>query len=426
MQHDLVVEGKLVLPGSLEQGQVGVSGGMVREVKKQGLSGERVVRAGECLVFPGFIDCHVHLREPGWERKEDFRTGTIAAVHGGVTTAFDMPNNPVPTTTVSAIEQKMKLAKGKAVVDVRFYAGVSGGRLGEIAGLRDRAIGYKLYLSKTTGEEPFPEEELGQALSAISSTGKPVSFHCEDQSIIDESSGRLSDGGRPDAYADMRPPESEVESVRKAADAVRRSNGAKGNLCHLSTGDSIRVVREAREGGLALRCEAALHHLYFDRRDLAKNPLLRTNPPLRSPDDRRSLIEGLRDGSVSFLVTDHAPHTLDEKRDEQLAGVPGLDDYGHVVSWLITKEGIDPGTVARAGAASPAQFFGLSDRGEISPGKRGDLTVVDLRSPEKVRSESILSKCGWSPYEGVEFPGRVRWVFSLGKPLMDDSQQFTG
>jgi dihydroorotase len=121
------------------------------------------------------------------------------------------------------------------------------------------------------------------------------------------------------------------------------------------------------------------------------------------------------------LVTDHAPHTRSEKVTEGLAGVPGLDDYGHIVSWLIKSRGVDPLVIGKICASAPAGFFGLTDRGVIAKGRRGDLTILDLKSPEKVTSESLMTKCAWSPYEGVEFPGRVRFTVFGGKILLDDT-----
>jgi len=172
-----------------------------------------------------------------------------------------------------------------------------------------------------------------------------------------------------------------------------------------------------------LECEAALHHLYFDRSEILENPLLRTNPPLRPERDREALLEGLKNGRVSFLVTDHAPHLREEKLSEGVSGVPGLDDYGHMVSWLIRKGGVDPTVIASVACLHPASFIGSGDRGQIEVGKRADLSILDIRSPEVVRAEDVRSKCGWSPYEGIEFPGRARWTIRGGEPLLDDYEQ---
>ncbi len=420
MEYDLVVEGKVVLPESVEEVQVGVDGGLIAEVRKQGLKGARTIRAGSCLVFPGFIDGHVHLREPGWEYKEDFSTGTAAAAHGGVTTVVDMPNNPKPATTVEALEEKRRLASTKKLVDVRFHGGVLKETLGELKEISGLVVGYKLYLAKSTGGLLFPVSQLGGAFADVAATGLPVSLHCEDQAII-ESRERMFEGeDRADLHCDLRPPEAEVSSVESVISALRRAPGVRANVCHASTATSLWLIGQARKEGMSIVCEAALHHLFFSRKAMKSNGLLKTNPPLRREEDRVALIEGLRGGDVNFLVTDHAPHTVQEKADEGLSGVPGLDDYGHMVSWLMKSQRFETRTIARVCSSNPASFYGLRDRGEISVGKRADITVLDLKSPEKVSAETVMTKCGWSPYEGTEFPGKVKWTIVDGEIRLED------
>lgn len=423
MEHDLVLEGRVVTPRGLEELEVGVTDGIVKVVGS-GLKGTKKIKTGRCIIFPGFIDIHVHLREPGWEHKEDFRTGTEAAIHGGVTTVADMPNNPKPVTNKEALDIKTRLAKEKAAVDVKFYGGISRDDPDGLAKLSSGVVGYKLYLSETTGAKAFPEGELARVFGIVARTSRPLSLHCEEQSVIDRMTEKLKGETRPDVYCDIRPPEAEIESVRKVISSMRRANGLQANVCHASTKGTLSLLEGARSAGLKVRCEAGLHHLRYNRSAILGNKLLKTNPPLRAEGDRVSLMEGLREGRVDFLVTDHAPHLEEEKADLGLAGVPGLDDYTHVVAWLIVNQGFDPMTIARVASYNPAKHLGLSERGEIAPGRRADFTVVDLHSPERVRREDVRSKCGWSPYEGKEFPGRARWAISEGRPLMDDFEIF--
>ncbi|MGP8126049.1 MAG: dihydroorotase [Nitrososphaerales archaeon] len=420
MEHDLVVAGKVVSPSGIEELEVGISDGKITQMKRQGLRGARTIRAGRALIFPGFIDIHVHMREPGWERKEDFRTGSEAAVHGGVTTVADMPNNPTPATNPAVLREKARLAAEKALVDVRFYGGVVRNDLEGLRRISNLVAGYKLYLAKTTGDLTFPPDELGEAFGMIAGTGRPVSLHCEDQRIIDEKTKEFAGERRPDAYSDMRPPAAEVESVRRVVAAMSAAPRMRANVCHASTGGALALVQGARSQGLSLECEAALHHLYYERGAMLKNRMLRTNPPLRPESDRAALIEGLKDGRISFLVTDHAPHLREEKLSDGLSGVPGLDDYGHVVSWLMLKEDVHPTVIARVASSNPAAFIGLGDRGRVEVGKRADLSILDLHSPELVKAGDVRSKCGWSPYEGKEFPGRMKWTIRGGEPLLAD------
>ena len=423
MEHDLVLEGRVVASGELTQTEVGVSDGLVSEIG-HGLRGARKIRAEGCIIFPGFVDMHVHLREPGWERKEDFRTGTLAAAHGGVTTVVDMPNNPVPTGSAAALGAKRSLAREKAVIDVRFYGAVLEENLGTLKDLRE-AVGYKLYLSETTGTGAFPRTQLGRAFGELSMIGKPVSLHCEDQEVISKRREELRGVDAPDLHCDLRPPEAETEAVRSVVESLAENRSLRANICHSSTGETVRLVKGAREAGLKLRCEVTLHHVYFNRRAMLENRRLKTNPPLRPEEDRQAVLRSLADGGVSFLVTDHAPHLESEKDGDGAAGVPGLDDFSHVVSWLIRERGVDPLTVARVASWNPSRYLGLDDRGEIALGKRADFAVLDMHSPEVVTSEGLQTKCGWSPYEGREFQGRARWTISAGEPIVDDFEVVT-
>ena len=424
MDHDLVLEGRVVTPQGLQDTEVGVTDGLIAKIGR-GLRGDRRIRADRSLIFPGFVDIHVHLREPGWEHKEGFRTGSLAAAHGGVTTVADMPNNPIPTTTRAAVELKKRLSSEKSKVGVVFYGGVVPKDLGLLNEIADQVVGFKLYLSETTGVKAFPSAELAKTFEAIARTGRPVSVHCEDQAAIDRARERLRGEDRPDVYGDLRPPEAEANAVKEVLEALQKSGGVRANVCHSSLGETVSMASRARAAGSWVYCEAALHHLYFNRRALLTDRMLKTNPPLRSEDEREALLQGLKAGKVSFLVTDHAPHLEEEKLSGGAAGIPGLDDYGHLVSWLIRGNGVEPSTIAAVASRNPARFLGLDDRGTISEGKKADFAVLDLHSPEKVRNEHVRSKCGWSPYQGKEFPGRVRWTVVGGELLMDDFEMVT-
>jgi len=406
-----------VTPRGAQEVQIGVSGGRIAEIKRQGLRGtQKVVAPASCVIFPGFIDTHVHLREPGWEYKEDFASGTAAAAHGGVTTVFDMPNNLVPATDVRTLENKAELARSRGLIDVKLLGGV-GTRLSLIQKIRELVVGYKIYLAETTGNLLTPHGRLREVLTAVGKAGRPASVHCELQSLLDRRREDLAGQNRPDLHSDLRPPDAEVESVKMVLAA---RGGTKVNFCHISTVGALELVEESRGDASMTACEVALHHLFFSRNDMFRSELLRMNPPLRTESDRVGMIQGLKTGSVDFLVTDHAPHTLKEKQQEGACGVPGLDNYGNMVSWLIRKHDLSLETVAAVTAGNQARFYCLGDRGSIAVGKRADLTVIDLKAPEKASSGAVRSKCGWTPYEGVEFPGRVRWTLFEGKRLMDD------
>jgi dihydroorotase len=420
MECDLLVEGKAVLPAGIDNVQIGIADGRIAVIQKHGVHAAHRIAAADCLIFPGFIDLHVHLREPGWEYKEDFATGSQAAIHGGVTTMVDMPNTPQPMVSVAALEDKRRLA-AKATVDVHFYGGVTTSNLASLSAMAAYVVGYKVYLAETTGNLRLPLEQLPSALAAIETLRKPVSLHCENQALIDARRRELQGRSEPDLHCDVRPPEAEVQSVRHVIAQLR---GGAANICHLSTADGLELVEAARRTGRHIFCEVTPHHLFYTREAMhQRGHFLKVNPPLRTDAHRHALLEGLKRGQIDFLASDHAPHTTDEKQRESgsaPSGVPGLDDYGHIVAWLLVTEGVSPMTVLDLCSGNPARFLGLDDRGRIAVGTRADLTIVDIHHPETVQAEHLYTKCGWSPFDGVTFPGGVRWTVHQGRVLLED------
>jgi dihydroorotase len=420
MVHDLVVAGKVVNPGGLYNAQIGIDEGYITALKKQGLQGERQIEVTRgCLIFPGFIDMHAHLREDSshkWDYKEDFRSGTAAALHGGITTVVDMPNTPLPGVTSERIKAKRELAS-KGLMDIYFCGGVTESNTNALAAMQDDVVAYKLYLSETTGG--LRVHLLSESLKAIEKTAKPVVIHCEDQRIIDRKKAELLRGedrrSHVELHAELRPEEAELSAVKNVLASVDGEEiKIKLTIAHVSVHDTLRSIRQHSK----VHCEVTPHHLFFSKNDVtAKKAFLKTNPPVRTEENRLLLLAAFKKGEIDFLVTDHAPHTMAEKAVDILeapAGVPNLDTYGNVVAWLIVSCGVNPELIARVCAYNPALFLGLHDRGVIEVGKRANLTVLELQKREKIRSEHLYTKCAWSPFEGVEFPGTVRHTIVNG------------
>jgi len=419
MTYDLVVKGKIVDLKNIFEAQIGIEDGIIKEIKKQGLKGDIYIDAKNFLIFPGFIDLHVHMRVPGWEYKEDFFTGTKAAAHGGVTTVVDMPNTPKPATSLERILEKRKLANKKSVVDVLFYGGVVEKNISELRRMTNEVVGYKIYTAKSTGGMYLPYEYIQRAEGKISMLNRPASFHCEDRKIIDEKTKKFSEKTDPEIHCDIRPPESEMIAVQN----VLLSTKSKVNICHVSTKKSLEVIEEARMKNRVITCEVTPLHLFFTRTNVAdKKNFLKTNPPLRSNQDRKSLLEGLINGKIDFLASDHAPHTIEEKEQDVWSapsGVPELDTYGSFVTWLM-KIGATPQTIMKICSYNPAKFLNLN-KGVIEKDKVADITIVDSKCLTKITSDNLYTKCGWSPFEGVEFPGKVAFTIRNGEVIMEDN-----
>ncbi len=426
-KFDLVIEGKFVNPRGIFEGYVGIDNGRIEKVSLSSLEGEEKIKATNgCLVFPGFIDIHVHLREDGsgkWTHKEDFKTGSMAAVHGGITCVVDMPNTPATGTTLDRIKTKRELAEKKAVIDVLFYGGVSQDNLENLREMEKEIVGYKAFVCESTGKMFISYRELERAMHAIITTHLPLTVHCEDQNIINSNKSLLEskDTKDPSLHAEIRSEQAEVEAVSKVLSLMKDSIHL--NIAHVSTSGAMDLIKRVKKEGHKVTCEVTPHHLFFTKKDMrTKGAYLKMNPPLRTEASRASLIEAIKDGTVDFLASDHAPHTIDEKSgnwDEAPSGVPNLDTYGMVVAWLIKTVGISPETIARITSHNPAMFLGADDRGKIDEGYAACLSVLDLKKETRVSNDKIYSKCGWSPFEGYRMPGCVKHTIVNGRILSE-------
>ena len=412
----MVISGKVVDPiDGVYDADIGISKGIIQKISGNELKGEEEKRLnGSQLIFPGFIDPHVHMRCPGWDYKEDFVTGSRAAIHGGVTTVGDMPNLPQPIVTKERLLRKMQLASG-ATVDVLHLGGVNRDNLGDVKKIAPFVPAFKIYTAESTGKLTLDNWlRIDGVVKIISEVRKPITFHCEDQGIIDKSKAALEGKNYPWKHCDERPIESEVRAVERVLAIVKRYK-TTANIAHVSAKESLMLINENKSGRLT--CEVTPHHLYFTKQDMKRlGNMLKINCPLREEKDRKALIGGLKDGLIDMLATDHAPHTLDEKMSNNPpAGMPGLDTYGNFVLYLMINHGIKPQIIARFTSYNAARYFGLADRGRIKKGFIANLTVLDKKGRTRIRKEDLKTKCRWSPFEGVTFPGSVAATIVRGK-----------
>lgn len=405
----MIVAGTLVNPERVWRGQIRFEGDRIVEVGPN-LGAPDHEFGPDCLIFAGMGDIHIHARDDVSERetyKEDFRTAAAAALHGGVVHVADMPNNPVAPIDDVSYRAKQRHLQGRRVpIQVTLYAGIGPGTRP-----LSFSVPYKVYMGPSVGDLFFTSlEQLDATLAAY--RGCAVSFHCEDPELLERHRGAAT-------HEQRRPPECEVSATRFALQMIEKY-GLRGKLCHYSVEEGLPLIREARRRGLSVTCEVTPHHLYFDESQIydENRGLMQMNPPLRRPRDREAMLAALRDGTLDYLATDHAPHTLEEKA-RGISGQPHLDTYGAFVTWLIVEQGFSPRQVARFCAANPGEFVNPYTApkkfGRIEAGYVASLTVLNLKRPITVRREDLKTKCGWSPFEGVTFPGSVEAVFVDGK-----------
>ena len=407
----MIVAGRMVSTERVWRGQIAIDGDRIVDVG-QNLGRPDHAFDDDCLVFAGMGDIHIHARDDVSEKqihKEDFVTAAAAAINGGVVHMADMPNNVVaPVDDDSYASKQEHLKRRRVPVHVTLYAGI-----GPDTQPLSQPAPYKVYMGPSVGDLFFTSlEDLDATLAAY--RGCAVSFHCEDPE-------QLETQRHATCHERRRPPECEVIATRFALEMIEKYE-LSGKLCHYSVRDGLPLIQEARQRGVSVTCEVTPHHVYFDETTICETNrhLMQMNPPLRRPEDREAMLNGLRDGTLDYLATDHAPHTLDEKLCG-VSGQPHLDTYGGFVTWLMSEQGFSAERIAAVCSANPGAFVNPfvapKQFGRIEPGYTASLTVLNLARPYTVRRKDLKTKCAWSPFEGVRFPGSVEAVFVDGRRM---------
>ena len=398
-----LVRGSFVVsPEGIQQADVLIQGEWILAVGPDlPYGGAEVIEAHGLHLFPGGVDAHVHLRDPGATHKEDFTSGTRAALAGGFTTVLDMPNNPEPTTTASAFRTKAELASTRACCDFGLFVGATEDNAVEAAGIPE-AVGLKLYMGSSTGDLLVADLETQYCHFATYPRHKPLAVHAEDELAVHLFS-----------QAERRPPIC-AELATARAIALARFAQRRLHLCHVSTSAEFEAALLARRQGLRLTFEVAPHHLFLTADDENQlGPLAIMNPPLRQQAHQEVLWQGLP--QADMVASDHAPHTLAEKAAmPPPAGVPGLETTLPLLLEAAAEGRLTLPQVARLVAAGPAAAFALPHKGRIAPGYHADLTLVDL-SATTVLGQRLHTKCQWTPFAGKQVRGRIERVFLRGQ-----------
>jgi dihydroorotase len=405
--------------GEFEKVEVKIENDKISEISLDIVADEtdEIIDVQGNFIAPGFIDLHVHLREPGGEHKETIATGTLAAAKGGFTTVAAMPNTrPVPDTK-EQMEWLQKRIRETAHVNVLAYGAITirqlGQKLTNFAALKEAGA----FALTDDGVGVQSAGMMYEAMKQAANLNMSIVAHCEDNTLINK--GSVHDGVFAKKYG-MNGIPSVCESVHIARDVLlAEATGCHYHVCHISTKESVRVVRDAKRAGIRVTAEVTPHHLLLCDEDIpGLDPNYKMNPPLRGREDREALFEGLLDGTIDFIATDHAPHTAEEKAEEiQLApfGIVGLETafpllYTHFVETkkLSLKQLVDFLTV------KPAETFSLQ-AGKIQVGEKADITVIDLQQEQVIDPNTFVSKGKNTPFAGWVCKGWPVMTFVGGK-----------
>ena len=365
-------------------------------------------------ILPGLIVVHTHLREPGFLYKETIETGTMAGARGGYTSICTMPNlNPTPDC-MENLKLQLDAIKDKAIINVYPYGTITKGEQGEelskIDEIKDKVIAFS-----DDGKGIQTEEMMLQAMKKVKKVNKLIAAHCEDNSLLN--GGYIHAG----EYAKMNNhkgicSESEWGPIKRDIDLVRKT-GCKYHICHISTKESVELIRKAKAEGLPVTCETAPHYLCLDDMDLLEEGRFKMNPPIRSKADREALIKGLQDGTIDMIATDHAPHSKEEKSkglEGSLMGVVGLEVAFPVLYTNLVKTNIITlEKLVELMNTNPRKIFNIGT--EIAVGQKADLTVMDLNENYNIYSKKFASMGKSTPFDGMNVFGKCKMTMANGK-----------
>lgn len=435
MSATLIVNARLVNEGRESDGDLLIEDGRIARVGGQipARPGDQVIDAGGRWLLPGMIDDQVHFREPGLTHKGDIATESAAAVAGGLTSFMDMPNTNPPTLTAEALEAKYALAKGRAWGNHGFYFGASNDNLDHIRTLDPLAApGVKVFMGASTGNMLVDDPEVLDGI--FRETPVPIITHCEDTPMIDANmaafKAKYGDALTAEMHPDIRSREACIKSTRLALSLANR-HGTRLHVLHISTADELALFAPGPLVGAdgkrlkQITAETCIHFLRFDRADYAAlGNFIKCNPAIKDASDREALIRALVDDVIDVLATDHAPHTLEEKQKPYIQAPSGLPlvQYALVAALeLVHEKRMDVARVVQKFAHAPAQLFDVKERGFLREGYWADLVLID-NEPFTVKREDVLSKCGWSPFEGRTFQSRIGATWVNGRMVWNGEQ----
>lgn len=370
--------------------------------------GASVYNSSQYMIFPGFCDVHVHLRQPGFSYKETIKSGTQASAHGGYTTVFSMPNlKPVPDSA-EHLKEQLDIIKKDAVINVLPYGAITVGQNGEelsdMEGMAKDVIAFS-----DDGRGVQSEEMMKEAMLRAKALGKIIVAHCEDNSLL--YGGYIHDG----VYASKHShrgicSESEWKPIKRDLELCRQT-GCAYHVCHISCKESVELIRQAKAQGIDVTCETGPHYLILTDEDLKEDGRFKMNPPLRSKEDRQALIEGVIDGTIDMIATDHAPHSQEEKSrglEKSAFGIVGIETaFQLLYTHLVKKNIISLERLVELLAVNPRKRFGLE--------YDNSFTVWDLDKKTVINPSDFLSMGKATPFEGEEVFGECELTVCNGK-----------
>jgi dihydroorotase len=430
----MIVNALIVNEGNIFRGSVRVEEGKIKQIETnavdftaQMIEGYTIIDAEGKYLLPGVIDSHVHFREPGLTHKADISTETHAAVAGGVTSFMEMPNTIPQATTLALLEDKYRLASGNSLANYSFFLGASNDNIREIVQADPQKIcGVKIFFGASTGNMLVDKLSVLEEIFRLSPL--PVAAHCEDESVIRANSDAMRNTYGEDVPVELHPLIRSADACYRSSElavSLARKYGTRLHITHISTSKELSLMQgRVPLAQKRITTEACTHYLWFCDEDYARLGMkIKVNPAIKSAEDRAALLQGLCDGHIDIISSDHAPHLLSEKAQSYFKAPSGAPIVQHSLPAMIElwkRQNLKLEVLVDKMCHAPATCYQVKQRGFIREGYFADLVLVAMDDEWKVSPSNIFSKCGWSPWEGHMFKSRVTHTFVNGNLVYEN------
>lgn len=408
----LVQGAKVVTPQAVIDADVLIDGHRIAAIGSDPGAAETIINGSGKFLIPGVIDDQVHFREPGLTEKEDLAHATRACAKGGVTSFLEMPNTVPNTTTVEALHQKLDIASQKCIVNYGFYIGATPDNVEELNKAK-RTPGIKIFIGSSTGNLLVDEQAALERIFA--ETSLTICAHCEDETTVRANAAKYADSTNVADHSKVRDHEAALIATKRAIDLAHRHNH-RFHVLHVSTAAEVDLIAAA---GDLITAEVCPHHLFFNVDDYERlGSLVKMNPSIKNAADNERLWQGLLDGTIGVIATDHAPHTMAEKQQPYPkcpSGLPAVENYLALMLNEVNNGRLSIEQLVSRMCDAPAKVWDIKNKGRIEVGFDADLVLVDMDLERTIRNGQQQTKCGWSPWDGTTLKGWAVQTLVMGQ-----------
>ncbi len=418
----------IVKDSTIDQVDILMNQGKIESIKTsiQSSSNYKIINGTGLVALPGLIDPHVHFRDPGSEYKEDIKSGSRAAAKGGITSFFDMPNTNPETTSIEMMKLKKEKASYSSLINYNFFIGATDVNLDHLIRV-ENVPGIKIYVGSSTGNLLVDGQDALESI--FSKTNRLIAVHSEDEATIVNNRDRYKDSQNVIDHMNIRSSDAAITCTKRLVELAKKYN-AKLHICHLTTKEEVEFLSSLTNCP-NITCEVTPQHLFLSAPEVYDKwgTFAQINPPIRTEDHRLSLLQALKSGFIDFVASDHAPHTIEEKKltfGKAPSGMPGVETTLPLLLNYFNQKECSLADIIRWTSLNICKIYGIKNKGQINIGFDADLVLVDLNKKAVVSNDNIISKCGWSTFSGQALQGWPVMTIVNGNIVFRDNEIIEG